>query len=67
MVVVFEHLDRFPHKEDLLGDSDGDVRRQHLRSQGELLQRRGQHVLLLDQPLHNKNMINDCDFLKKGP
>lgn len=53
VVVVFKHLDRFSHKEDLLCNSDGNVRRQHLCSQRELLQRRSQHVLLLDQPLHD--------------
>lgn len=51
--VVLKHLDRFSHKQDLLGRSDGDVRRQHLSAQRELLQRWCQHVLLLDQPLHH--------------
>ena len=54
VVVVFKHLDRFSHKEDLLSDSYRDVWRQHLCSQRELLQRRSQHVLLLNQPLHNR-------------
>lgn len=53
VVVVFKHLDRFSHKKDFLSNSDGNVRRQHLCSQRELLQRWSQHVLLLDQPLHN--------------
>lgn len=51
VVVVLKHLNGLAHKQDLLSHSDGDVGRQHLRSQGELLKRRGQHVLLLDQPL----------------
>lgn len=54
VVVVFKHLHRFSHKEDLFGHSDGNVRGQHLSPQGELLQRWRQHVLLLDQPLHHK-------------
>lgn len=67
VVVVLKHLDGFSHKQDLLRHPDGDVRRQHLCAQGELLQRRRQHVLLLDQPLHHNTAGHHEDVTQTEP
>lgn len=51
LVVVFKHLHWLSNKEDFFSYSNRDVWGKHLHTQGELLQRRCEHVLFLDQSL----------------
>ena len=50
-ILIFEHLDRFSHKEDFFSNPHWNVGRQNLHSQRKLFERWRQHVLLLYQAL----------------
>lgn len=62
LVVVLKHLDRFPDKQDFFSHSDRNVGGKHLDTQGELLQGRSQHVLLLDQSLQEEGRYKVQDI-----